>query len=483
MRRWESRARVFDGVPGAAAVAALIVLILVQLVVGWSIGLFPRLTAIDFYQYWGVSAALRLSGYTLGGPYRNHQQYRAVLQDLAAQSDQPKLAAVSQAMPRPSFTATPFLYMLFGTLPADYTRAIGLFQTLQVVLFLTAVVLLGMIYRFQIFPLICLALLLLVSSGPLFADLRVGNLGSVQFAALTGLLVLADRLPHAARATALGCVVLTGLVLLVLAKPNVALVIPMMVVHLWLCRGSRFLAMAAVPAALLGAAAMVIPHVYFHSWTVWQEWYDFVYGGNPSGLARPSAGGNYSTPLLLARWIHADVWTVSGGIAAVLSVSLIVVMAVSMRTGRASAMLRRALEGVFGDARLAMAIGITLTIALPPLFWYHYNVIALIPGLWLLNASSGSRYLRFCGLAALVLSSGLLNTLFLPLGWNGAAEVSAALSWIPLWAGILLRLASTGAQEPGTASAPPWARRLEERRATKGRTAQRSRRSKTPFPG
>ena len=474
MRRWESPARVLDGVPGGAAVAALIVLILVQLVGGWSIGLFPRLTAIDFYQYWGVSAALRLSGYTLGGPYRNHEKYHAVLRDLAAQSDQPKLAAVSRAMPRPSFTATPFLYMLFGTFPADYTRAVGLFQTLQVVLFLTAVFLLGMIYRFQIFPLICLALLLLVSSGPLFADLRVGNLGSLQFAALTVVLVLADRLQYVARATPLGCAVLAGLVLLVLAKPNVALVIPMMVVHLWQRRGNRFLAIAAVPAALLGAAAVVIPPVYFHSWTVWREWYDFVYAHNPSGLARPPTGGNYSTSLLLARWIHADVWMVAGVIAAVLSVSLIAVVAVSMRTGRASAMLRRALEGVFGDVRLAMAIGITLTIALPPLVWYHYNVIALIPGLWLLNASSGSGYLRLCGLLALLLSSGFLNTLFLPLGWNGAAEIGAALSWVPLWAGILLRLASTGAHEPGAATAPPWASRPEERRTTKGRAARRS---------
>ncbi|PYO29369.1 MAG: hypothetical protein DMD86_15045, partial [Candidatus Rokuibacteriota bacterium] len=41
------------------AVAALIVLILVQLVVAQSLGLFSRAPMIDFYQYWGVSAALR----------------------------------------------------------------------------------------------------------------------------------------------------------------------------------------------------------------------------------------------------------------------------------------------------------------------------------------------------------------------------------------------------------------------------------------
>ena len=461
----------------ARALDALVVVILVQFVVGWASGLFPRLTAIDFYQYWGVSVALRASDHALGGPYTNRQQYHAVLRDLAAQSDQPKLAAVSRAMPRPSFTATPLLYMLFGTLPAHYARAVALFQTLQVVLFLTGVILLGRLYRFQLFALFCLALLLLVSSGPLFADLRVGNLGSLQFAALTALLVLAVRLPNAARPTVLGGVVLTGLVLLLLAKPNVVLIMPLMVGHLWLRHGSRFLAVVAVPALVLGAAAVLVSQLYFHSWTVWLEWYEFVYGRNPSSLARPSDIGNYSTSLLFARSIHVDVWTAAVVIAVVLSASIIAVIVASTPTARATALLHRVLVGVFGDARLAMGIGITLTIALPPLCWYHYHVIALIPGLWLLSVASGSSYPRLCGLAALILSSGLLNTLFLPLGWKGAAEFTATLSWVPLWAGILPQLAAAGAQESGTGAVPSGESRPDERRTTKGR-ARRSRRSR-----
>lgn len=51
-----------DAVIGASrAIIALIVLVLVQLVVAQSINLFPRVVAIDFYQYWGVAAARRLS--------------------------------------------------------------------------------------------------------------------------------------------------------------------------------------------------------------------------------------------------------------------------------------------------------------------------------------------------------------------------------------------------------------------------------------
>ena len=125
-----------------------------------------------------------------------------------------------------------------------------------------------------------------------------------------------------------------------------------------------------------------------------------------------------------------------------------------------------------------MAIGVTLTIALPPLVWYHYYLIALIPGLWLLNASSGSRYVPLCGLAALGLTSGLLNVVFLPLGWTSAAAGAAALGWVPLWAGILLRLGSTGDQEAEAVPVPSPPARPAERRSGPAPPGRRQR--KTP---
>ncbi|HXJ81549.1 MAG TPA: hypothetical protein VMS64_23065 [Candidatus Methylomirabilis sp.] len=442
--------------------------------------MFPRLPAIDFYQYWGVSAIRRLSDYTLGSPYRNARAYYASMADQAVHSDQPKLQAVHELMTTPGFTATPLLYMLFGAFPANYTRAVALFQTLQVILFLAGVFLLGMVYRYQAFPLFCLAVLLLLGSGPVFADLRVGNVGCFQFAALAVLLALADRLERSPRATVLGCVVLTGLVLLVLAKPNVALVAPVMAVHLWRARGGRFLAIAAVPAALLGAAAGVSTCLYFQSWTVWHDWYTYIYGHNPRAMVGiPTIRGNYSTSRLLARWLHTDVWIVGAVLAAALGVSAIAVIAPTITArGGPYAMLRAALERVLGNARLAMAIGITLTIALPPLVWFHYEVIALVPGLWLLNATLGSSYVPLSGLAALVLSSGLLNVVLLPLGWRDAAEVAVTFSWIPLWAGILLQIATASAEEPRAAVQPSSPNR-DDRRTAEAQMAQRPRRPRT----
>ena len=146
------------------------------------------------------------------------------------------------------------------------------------------------------FPLLCLAFLLALGSGPLSSDLRLGNLGCVQLAALSVLLYVAARARRARPATALGSLLLTGLTLLVLVKPNLALVAVIMAAHLWLVHGTRLFAIAAASAACAAAVAVIGSCLYFGSWTIWPEWYRTVFGRNPYALARSSAGGNYSTP-------------------------------------------------------------------------------------------------------------------------------------------------------------------------------------------
>jgi hypothetical protein len=419
-------------------ISAFVVLLLVQIVVAHSLTLFPRIILFDLYQYWGVAVARRAGGATMGNPYADAGRYHTVLSAYASASSDQRLASLQRA--RPGFTATPFLYMLFGALPADYSRAATLVHVLQVVLFVGAVILLGRICHYPWFPLLCLSLVLVVASGPVSSDLRMGNLGCFQFAALTGLLALTmllRRIPH----LALGGAVLTGLTLLVIAKPNIVPAVAAMALSVWWAHGIRFVAIAAIPAALSAALAVLVSCTYFGSWTVWHDWYRVVFGKNPYSLVRPAEGGNYASPRLFSSWLHVDVWLVIAVTGAVLALSLI---ALAVRAARANTPNRASLVmGAFGrafdDPRLAAAIGVTTCIALSPLFWYHYYVIALIPGLWLLNAG-GASSLALWGLAALVLSSGLLNVLFLSLGWSAAVEAGAALSWLPLWGGILHRL-------------------------------------------
>ena len=203
----------------------------------------------------------------------------------------PMFQRVSRHATPPNFTATPFAYTLFALLPSNYTQASLLYLSLQIVLFIAAVIIVGVVYGYPAFPLVCLSLLLMLSSGPLNSDLRLGNLGCVQFIILAIVLALADRLRDARPSGILGGIVLSGVTLLVLIKPNVALVLVFLVLHLWVARGTRFLVMAAWPAALCGGAAVILSSLYFGSWTVWQEWYDAVLGLTRLGH-RPGAGGH-----------------------------------------------------------------------------------------------------------------------------------------------------------------------------------------------
>ena len=308
-------------------------LILVQLVIAQSLNLFPRMIAIDFYQYWAIGAAPRLSDQPLGSPYTDHRTYTAVVQDYAARSGQTRLTLDGRVLGPTGFTATPLLYVLFAALPADYTMALTLYHVLQIILFLAAVILLGAVYRYEVFPLLCLAFLLVLGSGPLSSDLRLGNLGCFQLAALCGLLYIAVRLRSARRAAALGSLLLTGLTLLVFVKPQRG---PRRRHH-----GRPPLADPRNPAVrhrraagrllrggggdrfvpvlrLLDDLARVVPTVF---------------GRNPYALARPPAGGNYSTTLLLSRGLDIDVWAVAAAIAAILAVSLIATVTASVIAG------------------------------------------------------------------------------------------------------------------------------------------------------
>lgn len=410
----------------------------------------PRLAdpGIDFYQFWGVPVAMRLSGHTLGTPYRNGQRYSAVLKDYAAGASQPKLTAVNRFWSGPDFAGSPFLYTVFALVSSDYTSALGVFRLLQIASFLVAFLLLGYLYRFDPFHLICLALLCLLFYQPLLSDLRVANLGSLQLVALTGLLVLASALPRVPSfvpRVSLGALLLVALTVVTLSKPNVALIAALLAVHLGVRHGARLFVAAALPAALVGAALLILPCLYFGSWSVWREWYDFVYRSDAYMLVRRVEHGNYSTVVLLSSWLGLDVYVVVAVVATLLAASLIAV-AVGVRRSRTSTPLRSraaalvALARLCHDPRRAAAIGIVLTMAISPLYWLHYYVLALIPSLWLLNAHAPSKSPGALAAAAMVMSSGMLGLLLWWLGWPAGLPASIALSWFPLWCALLVSL-------------------------------------------
>ena len=463
-------------IPGP--VPALILVILASLALSQSAAHISRVVGMDFYQFWGVPVALRLTGHTLGSPYRNGQRYVETLTAYTARMNDAKLKAANGFWGGPDFAGSPLLYTVFTLVSNDYTVAVQTFQALQIVLFLGAFLLLGALYRFDPFHLLCLALLCVLFYQPLLSDLRLANLGCFQLIGLTGLLFLGSaigRAPLFLQRAGLGALFLAALALLTLCKPNVALISALLAVHLGVRHGPRLFVAAALPAAVVAALLLILPCLYFGSWTVWREWYDFVYGSNASMLVRPVTDGNFSTAVLLASWLGLDVFAVSLVLLGLLATSLIVAAGwSSIASAPAASSLGQAVVAasrrVFEDARLALGIGIVLTMATSPLSFLHYYVLLLIPALWLLSGPARSAYVPGLAAGAVLMSSGILEFVFRLLQWPGAIPASIALSWLPLWGAVLLHMSSPraldaasrhvgDAQPPARSATAPSARR------------------------
>ena len=253
-----------------------------------------------------MPVALRLTDHTLGSPYTNGQRYHAALKDYAATANQPKLRAVSRFWSGPDFTGSPLLYWVFRPVSSDYTFSLRVFQTLQILSFLGA--LLSAPYLDGISSPCCLALLCLRTIKPLLSDLRVGNLGCWQLVVLAGVMGLASALPRVSSFSpraGLGALLLVVLVALTLCKPNIALIGALLAVHLGARYGARVFGVAALAAAvatalLLAVSLLRVLHRVARSGT------GSCTDPNPAMLVRPVANGNYATALCSRSWTGVE---------------------------------------------------------------------------------------------------------------------------------------------------------------------------------
>lgn len=451
-----------EGLRRRGAIApVLICVMLASLALSQTVATVSGTIGIDFYQFWGVPVAMRVSGHVLGPPYTDGRRYQQVLEAHAAGANQPALRAAQRFWSGPDFAGSPLLYVAFTPVSNDYALSLRLFQMLQVLAFLGACLFLGHLYRLDPFSSVCFALVGLLFYQPLLSDLRVANLGCVQLAILAASLGLASTLPRVtsfARRAALAALLLVVVVVLTLCKPNIVLVGAFLSLHLARRHGPRLFVVAAVPALLAAAVAFVVPCLYFGTWTVWGQWYHFVYGANPRMLVRPIANGNYSTPLLLSSWFGGNVSTIAGVLFVLLGVSLALVVKRRRETtaSRAAwAFVRGVVARCVDDPRAALALPIVLTIGTSPLSWVHYDVLLLIPSLWLLTLASAPTVVGALAFLSVVMSAGLAGLALWALGWTDAMPSTITLSWVPLWAALVIALRGSDADVPRTATSAP----------------------------
>jgi len=407
--------------------------------------------AVDFYNFWAVPTAQRLSGHTLGSPYPAVARYGEFLKRYVAQvPDDVRLFRSTvfwYGNPEERLVRrnnTPLLYTAFGILPESYSTAAAVFRWTGMGLFVTTVLMLGYLYGVRPFHSAVVGLTLLLIFFPAHRDLSFGNVNVFLLFALTVLLTLyrfLDRVSASGRPV-FSALLATGIVMVVMLKP--VMFLPCLLLALLFGFHATIQDRIAATSAGLVAflAGMAGPSWFFRSWAVWQDWVQTVTEGR--ALLYPSRGANSSLVMLLAERVQAKSIFVTIGIGSVLVMSLL--LAIRRRCGHfvlnrayLAAWLEQA-GRVFTDPGLVVSIGVIFTLAVSPLVWIHYYVLAIIPASWVCAHPTRSRVGMLMAAIFAVFSSEVLFDAMREIHMAHWYLSAQALSWIPLWTGILIAI-------------------------------------------
>ena len=434
----------------------LIAVLLIFFALASCITRYQNANMADFYNFWGVTAAKQWDP-TLQGPYAGQkgphdgaQKYSAALAERAAQSHDKKLKKATHVRRKGMYlTSTPFLYAsfgIFGSSDSSYTVAWRNYFALQVLAFALSIFAVVYVYSGAAFPGLVLALTLIITFVPFHSDLNVGNLNSIQLGGVT-LLVLASKRAVSASPTRRkrwwSLVILCGLFAMTLLKPNLALFAAAMTLHLIASNGWREFVRWLLPwGTLLGLILVVWSGAIFGRVSVWIDWYDKVFGADPGSLVFPSDMGNVSTALWLSETVSVPMSIATFVLVA--GVLLLAILGVGWVSVRAGIGLRGgvglAVEA-FRDPAFAATTGLILTFALMPLVWFHYYVLILFPALWLASKPDHGSVVRLAGALSVLLAAGVLQSVVGPFfGWRGLQYDAVALSWVPVWVGVVIVL-------------------------------------------
>lgn len=392
---------------------------------------------IDFYQYWGVGMAHKVSGGVLSSPYVNLEQYDSILDSVAAASNDRRLN-IANSVNHNSYkkyslemNATPLTYAVFALLPQNYSLSYGIFLGIRVILFLIALYLLSPPQTVSS-QVVLTGVLLVAFYQPMASDARVGNLGMMQLFSAVALSYYCNYYLNRPSQTVLfpSIVMLSSLVFLVLLKPTFALIALAITASMAFQITTKRLAKAAMFAGISGIILFIIPCIYFKSWVVWNDWLDYLAPGKGRITSYGIAVGNFSTANLISKLYDIPINYVGTALALFLVASVVFAF---IKTSD----LKTTGCAVLGSAHLTTSMAIVATLAVSPLVWFHYYVLSLLPALWMINISSGPRICRTLGILSLLMSSGIFENIpgvspYLPYIFAG--------SWVPLWVGVLIMI-------------------------------------------
>jgi hypothetical protein len=339
---------------------------------------------------------------------------------------------------------TPLFYAIFALMPLNYSFAFGIYQTLQIVFFIASIVMLGSMYDKHKYKLLSFALLLVLIYEPVLSDLRVGNFNSIQLFALVLLIIFAKRMARPVCNPLIpGAIFMCSLVFVTLLKPNLSLVTLLLSFHLWALHGTRVFSKASAVSAAFCAFLVALTCLQFNSWRVWLDWYYYLKGVDGTKLYNYLIShGNYATVLLVSKIFDKSNFFITVIIASALLFSVAVVLITSLSKDKTNMRgLWQATVRSLRNPHLVVATGITTTLILSPLVWYHYYLLSLIPAIWLLCARHHWRHADKAGGLSILLTSNVAIGFFVFLfGHASVIPYGIAAGLAPLWIGVLATL-------------------------------------------
>lgn len=354
----------------------LVLLAILGLYGGWMFS--QRAVGVDYYVAWTVADTLRNDGdyrvYDRRDRPRLIQDYR---KKARGQDTPPRHKAAARAS-FPEITASPFLYTVVYMLSTgNYETSITIWFSLSLIGFTAAILLFCRLLGFSAAATLVLFVPLIFWGIAPQADLRVGNINSIQLGLLgvTFFLLSRDsRVPYLLAASAL-------IAMIVVLKPNLAPV-AMLVLGAWLIRGQGrkfllgLLGMAAGALFAVGVSGLVFGDI-----GIWLEWLDRLF--RLTRIEMPAAAGNYDMLRSVARASGSFDLNLGarGQVVAATAICALTLGFLWWGRKRDKTLVEQQPEAArqreLIEYALLLSMGCLVQMLVSPLVWVHYYVLAI----------------------------------------------------------------------------------------------------------
>ena len=251
---------------------------------------------------------------------------------------------------------SPFLYASFAWIPGDFEPAVTLYRILIVAALLAGILLLGRYCHTPLWFSILFFAAIVHFFLPFRADFVVANVNAIQLFFLALALTVGERRPMLAGAI---------LAMMLAQKPNVILVVALLVIARIIARDFRRLRLEVLGGVIGGALAFAIGSLWFRTPRIWPLWLNSA-GDLYETLMRLEF--NNVTPAL-PLYEQYGPW-LSYVIAAALMAIVCLVL----------------LHGKRRDDLLVVSLGLLIYFMSATLVWLHYNVLSVMAAFALFRA-------------------------------------------------------------------------------------------------